>query len=614
MIPREAWLDILRAEQQGDGSFRAWTSPHLFAAKAEQAYATTFVTSQIAWALSRSGMKQTDELLGRAVSFLERQFQDGSVNYWARGSTESERMRLPDDLDDTACALAAFISVRPKLKEDGQLLGQVTRALIDCETQPGGPFRTWRIHHDADAKWLDVDVAVNANVAYALSLLDVSLDPLWTFLDRAVEQWRFHSLYYPNRIPILFFLSRLPRPVWRETLRKAWMDMRSTEGGWGNPFHDSLALVSLKELGVPAVEVEEVRARLLHAPVTGSYAFCLDPAQQGQTFYSGSPALEAAFRLLAFHEEEAHVTERASEPGGLHSVIMRAAQAAISGLGEPLRKQCEALLQRLDGFDIKRQITLTPLILTQALDRAVSEDFLVRLGKANVFGWAAYTALDDILDSDAGPELLSPAVVFLRRMSDEFSSIHPTNIEFQNWWRSIVDRIDVANAHELATMRNLDTHPPLLEPHFFAERSLGHLIAPVALMIECGYALHAKETQSIFEALRWYIAARQLHDDAHDWETDLKRGQYNSASLRLAEPKSENARIEFWTRAVVDQAETIFNACREGRACLRAVPLVHPEGLEALFERIEQGTHEALEGRRHSLDFIKNFSASSSGT
>lgn len=607
MTPREQWLDALRAEQLPDGSFRGWTSPSLHAREPEHFYATTFVTSQVVWALSSLEDERVQEMLDRAVTFLRAQFQEGSVSYWSRGSEESGRLRLPDDLDDTACALLALMAARPSIKQEANLLGQVTRALIDCETQPGGPFRTWRIHPQADAKWFDVDVAVNANVACMLSVLDVSLDPLWQSLDRAVLAWNFSSPYYPNRIPVLFFLSRLPRPEWRETLVRAWNDLRGTDGGWGNPLTDALAVISLRTLGV---EEESVRMRLEQTAVEGSYAFCLDPAQRGATYYSGSPALEAAFRLLACQKKiqpaPVIVTKKADHP--LHGKILDAVRKEIPKTDSVIGKSCESLVQRLDGFDTKRQITLTPFWVAQALGRDVSEEFLIQLGKANVFGWAAYTALDDVMDGDGGPELLPPAEIFLRRMSDEFSAIHPHKAEFQRWWKSILDRIDMANGQELATMRNPASTPAFPDLRWFAERSLGHAIAPVAVMIECGYPLDSKETQALFEVMRWYITARQLHDDAHDWEADLKRGQLNSASLRLAHPLAEGVRAEFWTKAIVRHCEETFFACEQGRKRLKEIPFVRPEIVNVLFERIEQGTREALEGREHSLKFIESFS------
>lgn len=605
MTPREQWLAVVRSEQQPDGSFRGWTSPLLHAAQPERSYATTFVTSQVVWALSAFRDEGMKDVIERATVFLRAQFLDGSMNYWSRGSEESLRLRLPDDLDDTACALAALVAADAAAKQDGELLGQVTRALIDCEKQPGGPFRTWRIHPQADAKWLDVDVAVNANVAFALSLLEVSLDPLWEYLDQAVQQWQFSSPYYPNRIPVLFFLSRLPRPAWREALVNAWNDLRLADGSWGNPLADALALISLRGLGVTE---DSVRSRLAQSFVEGSHAFCLDPAQQGSVYYSGSPALEAAFRLLACHEERGaqatHASVKTDHP--LHGKILQAVRKQLPSPETTAGQACESLVRRLDGFDSKRQITLTPFWVAQALGRDVSEDFLVRLGKANVFGWAAYTALDDVMDGDGGPELLPPAEIFLRRLSDEFSAIHPHKAEFQRWWRSILDRIDLANAEELATMRNPTSPPAMPEVRMFAERSLGHAIAPVAVMIECGHPLDSRETQALFEALRWYITARQLHDDAHDWETDLKRGQLNSASLRLAHPLAEGARAEFWTKAIVAHADEVFYVCKQGRACLAEIPFARPEMLTILFERIEQGTRDALEGRKQSLDFIQS--------
>ncbi len=604
------WLELLRAEQQADGSFLGWTSPERYAAEPRERYRSTFVSAQIVQALAEAQLPEAGSILEGASAFLKTQFLDGSANYWSRNSEEFSRFRLPDDMDDTACALAALVAAQPALKQDGELLGQFTRALIECETQPGGPFHTWRISPEAEAKWLDVDVAVNANIAFVLSALDVSLDPLWAYLDEAVAQNRFASPYYPDQIAILLFLSRLPRPAWRESLLKAWMSLRQSDGSWGNSLNDSLATISLRKLDAPRETYISVQAKLIESEVEGSHAFCLDPAQQGVTYFAGSPALEAALRIQACAgqaKSEVAPISAVPENDPMHTRVLKEVRSLLPNPETELGRRCEAMIQRIEGFDSKRQITLTPKWIARALDRDISEDLIARLGRANVLGWAAYTAFDDVLDGDAGPELVSPAALFLRRMSDEFSAIHPQHAEFQAWWRSIIDRIDAANADELAFMRNPAQPPAMPDIRGFAERSLGHAIPAVAIMIEEGYAIHSAETQALFEAFRWYITARQLHDDAHDWETDVKRGQLNSASLRLRDALSEDAPSDFWTRAIVEHCDDVFLACKKGRECIvMCSPIQRPELLMVLFDRIEQGTREALEGRETSLAFIKS--------
>jgi len=273
---------------------------------------------------------------------------------------------------------------------------------------------------------------------------------------------------------------------------------------------------------------------------------------------------------------------------------------------------------RIEGFDAGKNITLTPWRFALALGGETDEVFLRQLGVANVMGWAAYTAYDDVLDGDAGGELVSPANAFLRRLSDILANVLPEHAVFQTWWRQVMDRVDEANAWELAFCR-FNPGDALPKPDlaisdvlFFSERSLGHAIGPIAIMLQHGFALDAPETAAVLELFRCYLTARQMHDDAHDWQDDFKAGQLNSASLRLlptTQAKNfDELRIEFWTKGIVEHADVINEVCRRGHEAIASCEALETgEGLHRLFERIEDGTKDALEGRERTLAFLNSF-------
>ncbi len=553
-----ALLDLITSEQQPDGSFVATSSMHADGSEPRFRYRTTFLTSQIVAAIA--GAKGAEHICEKACAFLRTQFRDGSVNYWARDSQESKDMPLPDDLDDTACALIALVLCDPSIKHDGELLGAFTRVLIETESAPGGPYQTWRIGNHPDPRWKDVDVAVNANVAYALQLLDVKLAALDRFLDEAVATKQFRSPYYPDESSPRYFFSRIRPEIPR--------------------------------------------------PILNGRAFCLDPAVQGTKYYSGSVALEAAFRVQEMRQVDAiEVTASIPDEKSFewHQRIMRGAHAALPE-DKALHLACAKLLDRIEGFDAGKQITLTPWRFAQALGLLVDPDLLERLGRVNVFGWAAYTAYDDVLDGDAGGELIPPANVFLRLLQAELQQVHATHPGFQTWWRSVLDRVDAANLWELDHMR-LAQPPRIDDPLFLAERSLGHVIGPIAIMLSHGFAFDSTETRAVFEMYRCYLAARQMHDDAHDWQADYSRGQFNSASIFLKiGGDMEALRTDFWTRVIVDHSKTILDVCARGHAAIDLCKVLkYPEGLHAMLAKIEQGTHEALNGREKTMAFLKTF-------
>jgi hypothetical protein len=616
-------LAFIASQQQEDGSFLSFSSPDRDGGSEGVPYRTTFLTSQIVAALAAADDERARGIVRQGASFLRGQFRDGSVNYWVRDSAESVSMRLPDDLDDTACAAAALFLADDAFKADGDLLGGLTRTLVDTECEAGGPYFTWRIGAQAEARWKDVDPAVNANVAFALDLVGVRLANLDRYLIARLAEGRIHSPYYPDALACLYFLSRLPRLALSESIHKGLEALRLPDGGWGSGLRDAMAVSAfLRTDGVSHV-VPRLLEALGDLSTLKPSAFCLDPAQQGVTHYAGSRALDAAFRLeaLTLATRDTRSTpetdiQPSPEEWSMHRQIMEAAHQALPEglLGEGMAK----LLRRIERFDAGKNITLTPWRFGLALGGEHDDAFVKALGLANVFGWAAYTAYDDILDGDGSGELVSPANAFLRRLNDTLMNILPTHAAFQTWWRSVMDRVDEANAWELAFCRfapgSALPKPELTvaDALFFSERSLGHAIGPVALMCANGFDLESVQTQSALEAFRCYLTARQMHDDAHDWQEDLKRGQLNSASLRLLRSTTattfDEARIDFWTRGILEHAEAINEVCRRGHAAIDACAAIkHADGLHRLFVKIETGTKQALDGRERTLAFLKSF-------
>ena len=82
-------------------------------------------------------------------------------------------------------ALCRAVSAR-SAADKCQGYAKVTEILLSTETTVGGPYRTWLVPPDSEPVWLDVDIAVNSNVAYFLTLLAVTLPKLSRFIDDAI--------------------------------------------------------------------------------------------------------------------------------------------------------------------------------------------------------------------------------------------------------------------------------------------------------------------------------------------------------------------------------------------------------------------------------------------
>jgi hypothetical protein len=130
---------------------------------AAQAYECNIYSTALAgYALGRfAALPGAAEALRAAGAFLlaERN-NDGSWSYEGRATS-----RVPPDLDDTACAVAALLRLgeRPGLS--------FYRLLWENEAAPGGPYYTWvGVNGGAHLLARQVDGLVNANVVLAAAL------------------------------------------------------------------------------------------------------------------------------------------------------------------------------------------------------------------------------------------------------------------------------------------------------------------------------------------------------------------------------------------------------------------------------------------------------------
>lgn len=615
----ESLIRYVLDEQSPDGSFRNLRSadPNDFSSGCVES--TVFFTAQV---LSITRDALPIEAKAKAAAFLKRQIHPNyaTINYWPRGSELSKQKPYPDDWDDTACGWLALVSAGVALS--GEDLAKLTASLIACESQPGGPYRTWLVPEHAEPVWRDLDIAVNANIAAFLSSQDVHLDGLNQYLDAAIDAGNCFSPYYPDPIPVLYFLTRARGKEKRDALISLWYRYRGVHR-WGDVMRNAMAVTSLTRLG-ERVDASTILGEDAVRPV----AFCLDPAEQGKPTYAGSGSLTAAFvleALLAAKQNPAKPKAVDTEEELLHQEILSRASELCQTLPN-LGMASAAFLQVLSEKDTRRHITLTPYRLVKALGRGDAREIAFQAGLGSVFGWAAYTLYDDVWDGDQPAAVLPLANLFHRRMTDVFERVTADRV-FHDWWQGVLDQIDDANAFELNYCRFKieqgrvllpDSVPKGLEQALIA-RSLGHVIGPGAVLQSCGWPVDHPSSLALIEVYRSYILARQWHDDAHDWEADLRRGQWNAASFEiLAHWKGGNpvdmetfitqARELFWMEVIPAYTARIVRLCEEAVASIRRIQgLQDPEILASMFHAPLAGAQQAIEERERTLSFLQTF-------
>lgn len=640
-----AGIDHIAAAQIDDGSFASMSAPDKRDLSGGRIHHTTFFAANILACLNGSADVRFDAVREKAARFLSSQKSDAwSFNYWARGAEERTTMPYPDDLDDTFAALAALQGFDRGIVNGGSLAG-IVKLLTSVEVKEGGPYRTWLVPDAAAEAWKDVDLVVNANVGHFLSyFFDVSLPGLTAFIDEEVRAGRMRSQYYPDSVGVLYFISRSYGGNERATIADALFAAQSDSGGlWENTLASAMAIAALINIGKTESITEAMVFSFLDDIRHEGWRpepFCIDPSREGKAHYAGSSALTAAFcvqALARYRDSLAAAGRRAEEKGSSREadIVWKRTAALAHASTLPLPANLKEYADRLIDDTTDKEIAMVPYVMRAAAGKrcTVAEATLDRLAVANNYGWIAYTIYDDFLDEEGDPLSLSAANFFLRQLTAEYIALDKQIPGLAAYYKKIMDAIDAANLWELqhcrVSIKNgtfaIPPELPFLSLDALADRSLGHALPAVGVLLAMGYAPDSAEIKTLISFFRNYLIARQLHDDAHDWSEDLLRGQINAAGAKLLRKwrERENAapdrtidvadamqdlRKLFWHEVIDEVVEDIRTFTKRARNDLHSLDwLEHPEVLVALIERLEASADRTLRERRAAVEFLSHY-------
>lgn len=639
-------LAYLAKAQRPDGGFDSFSSPSTTPFKKAFTYQTTFVPAIMLAALSGPQTPTGRRITRQLAGYLKAQRSPGwSFNYWAADSPERLARPYPDDLDDTACALAGLFLYQSSLIT-AEVLAAFVKLLLATEAQVGGPYKTWLIPAGADNRWSDIDLAANANVAYFLSLVSQPLPNVTALMEQAIGREQLSSPYYPSTYPILYYLARAYEGPLTKTLRGIARRSLGTKANQLNALENALLLSASLRLNVKAAKI--VADLLAAQRPDGSWpaeAFCLDPARGHKTYYHGSESLTTALALeaLASYQERSQEVKAAPAKPKAGRRTHAAFQSQVAArnrhdwlaLKPELRDNAQEFLRSITKSSDSAEIVALPQAFNKSLVRPLDKTqdrLLMNLGLANLYGWAAYTIYDDFLDDEGQPALLPVATTALRYSLEAFDKALPGDQAFRTLVRQTFDRIDGANAWELAHCRLgrqdqklvIAALPDYGDLAGLAERSLGHSLTPLAVLRAKGIGLNSSSFHATQQAFIHYLAARQLNDDAHDWETDLRNGHTTYVVTRLL----SDARVKpgsygwskllslvqkpFWRVTLPKICHDISQQTKLSRDSLAQLPELQPSNVLAkLLDRIDASVAETLAVQRQTQTFLAHYKNSS---
>jgi hypothetical protein len=634
-------MAFLASKQQPDGSFESFSSPSRKPFEPKFTYLTTFAPALILTAISSLNEPEAKLVRKRLASWLAAQRSPAwSFNYWSASAPERETMPYPDDLDDTFCALIALRLHNPSLIDE-TCLANVVKLLIATESQVGGPYKTWLVPDKAPKVWQDVDLAVNSNIACFLRMVAEPLPNLTGMIEEVIASRNLKSPYYPSEYPLAYYMARAYDGSHAHQLA-AYILKRRRGSWWGSPMRTALAVSSLNGLGQSKLCQTATAQRLVDEQLPdGSWpaeAFCLDPSIQQKKHYSGSAALTTALVLEAlglWNARQAPVTSAKNHTAiqdktteNLRSLIASAALKEIDGLRPALKRHGKRIIDDVQSHDKHHEITLLPHLFNNSLKHPLSPtspDVFMHLGLANLYGWAAYTVYDDFLDGEGEPKLLSAANTALRYSVKHFDMAVPGNAAFQRLAERIFNTIDGANAWdqdncmvkitgETITIGELPDYSRTLN---LADRSLGHALAPLGILAASGITPADPRAAAIKRAISHYLVARQLNDDMHDWEQDLRAGiiTYVVAAilreLELAPGNYEFADLvpkmkrQFWHRTLISVCKKVTSHTALARRAARSSGLLNQQNIiTSLTYKIDDSVENTLKEQSKAEQFL----------
>lgn len=641
-------LRFLRQHQNQDGSFASQSSSDLINFNAAQTWQTTFVPSLILGALSSLPVSEAAAMRSRLASFVQQQQEsNGAFNYWSKRSPQRQARPYPDDLDDTFCALIG-LALHDPANIDGAVLAKTVKLLLTCETAVGGPYRTWLVASNSDKQWLDVDVAVNANIAYFMSLLGNRLPNIDAYLDKIVRSKLPSSPYYPTEYPLLYYLARAYHGKHHKRLL-SWAQQLQRKCR-GNALHTALCVTARLQLGERPDNqalAKSLSVLMRMQASDGSWpavAFCIEPVIDGRPHCGGCATLTTAMAceaLSRFNQLQTATITSDAQPSITENVdwilktrdgVLSAAKAHTRGLNKHLQQTTDGLLTRLAESRNGPEITCLPhqfSLAVKAPSRSVAADSLNWLGAANLYGWLAYTIYDDFLDDAGQPGLLPAANSALRRSVSGFSSAAEAGHDFPAIVDKVFDVIDGANDWELANCRwacqdgvlTIGRLPNYGDLRRLAERSYGHMLPLLAVLSASSDVNEGGDARQLRLAVTHYLIARQLNDDLHDWTDDLRKGHISYVVKKLIAdnlPKDQvdwelpkliaYLRPPFWQSTLPEVCAEIQRRTALSRRALRQISVLESDNvLDQLLSHIDDSVEDTLRQRQDAAIFLKQY-------
>lgn len=631
-------LGFINQNQLPGGGFKSYcTEEYSNNFDLDKAYKTTFYPSLIGLALKNVQTETSQNIKQKIYDWLLTQKSDQwSFNYWDRQSEEVKFRPYPDDLDDTFCALAFLQISNPDILS-GKTMAAIARMLFAAEDKEGGPYRTWLVNKNASKNWKDVDLAVNANIARFLSSQNVTLPNLNAFIEKSLNGDKLQSPYYPDIYQPAYFISLFYKGL--ETAHLSQLLIKSQgKNYWGGPQNAALCLTSLLNNGIPPKILTSCANYIIDCQNSnGSWQiapFNIDSRNNDQPIYMGAATLSTAIcvEALNLYCQTAKPLKKIKSRSTMQKAYLADVKAVVMAeikktSSVDLRHHLKRTFKRILKLDKDGQVILLPYMVATSSSLKIKNQDLLQLSLLSLWGWMAYTIYDDFLDSQPDKALLPAANFCNRQLILTIKNINKASPDFQNEAFDILTKMDDAAAWEITHCRvkvsrgvaHIGRLPAYGNFWQLADRSLGHSISILGLAYMAGFVANSETTRNLRTFLKNYLIARQLNDEAHDWEEDLRNGHINAVGAeiirrRLIRNKSRTISIDkeidelrsiFWEESMPVITKHIYFHLDKADSSLSKLTANFDTGyFHTMLEPIKKAVDNSLRTRDHNLSFI----------
>jgi hypothetical protein len=216
--------------------------------------------------------------------------------------------------------------------------------------------------------------------------------------------------------------------------------------------------------------------------------------------------------------------------------ICAALRVAVGVYPTGLRQLCSPALDSLLAEEFSQLAALLPAWLSDLIP--LDDGLLTGLGEAGLWLWWYAAALDGLIDGDMPASSLPGAQQALLRALEIYRGL---GLADTLAWDDLQARAQLAAdayAREIATRdmplpKLSDDQLALWGSDLLADRAAPFGFTLSAQLQLAGAGKDDPRRADLAAALRALTAARQIADDASDWQADLARGQLNSVSAGL---------------------------------------------------------------------------------